>query len=91
MNTDVMFSSKTDLWATPQDFFDNLNQEFDFNLDACALAENAKCKNYYSPESDGLSQQWGDVYGVIHHTVEKLQSGYKKVLSPYKLEQLRYV
>lgn len=59
MNTDLMFSSKTDLWATPQDFFDNLNQEFDFNLDACALPENAKCKNYYSPEVDGLSQQWG--------------------------------
>lgn len=91
MNTDVMFSSKTDLWATPQDFFDNLNQEFDFNLDVCALPENAKCKNYYTPEVDGLSQQWGGVYGVIHHTVEKLQSGYKKVLSLYKLGQLRYV
>lgn len=59
MNTDVMFSSKTDLWSTPQNFFDNLNQEFDFNLDVCALAENAKCKNYYSPEIDGLSQRWG--------------------------------
>lgn len=59
MNTDIMFSSKTDLWATPQDFFDNLNQEFDFNLDVCALPENAKCKNYYTPEVDGLSQQWG--------------------------------
>ncbi len=65
MNTDLMFSSKTDLWATPQDFFDKLNQEFDFNLDVCALPENAKCKNYYSPEVDGLSQRWGDVYGVM--------------------------
>lgn len=27
MNTDVMFSSKTDLWETPQDFFDNLEME----------------------------------------------------------------
>ena len=25
MNTDLMFSSKTDLWATPQDFFDKDN------------------------------------------------------------------
>lgn len=91
MNTDVMFSSKTDLWATPQDFFDNLNQEFDFNLDVCALPENAKCKNYYTPEIDGLSQQWGGMFGVIRHMVEKSLSGYKKGLSPYKLEQLRYV
>ncbi len=27
MNTDVMFSSKTDMWATPQDFFDLLNAD----------------------------------------------------------------
>lgn len=91
MNTDVMFSSKTDLWATPQDFFDNLNQEFDFNFDVCALPENAKCKNYYTPEIDGLSQQWGGMSGVIRHTVEKSRSGYKRVLNPCKMEQLRYV
>ena len=50
MNTDVMFSSKTDLWSTPQNFFDNLNQEFDFNLDVCALLENSKCEKFYSPD-----------------------------------------
>ena len=27
MNTDVMFSSATDMWATPQNFFDELNRE----------------------------------------------------------------
>ncbi len=43
MNTDVMFSSKTDLWETPQDLFDKLDTEFHFNLDVCALPENAKC------------------------------------------------
>lgn len=58
MNTDAMFSSKTDLWETPQDFFDQLNAEFHFDLDVCALPENAKCKWYYTPELDGLSQPW---------------------------------
>ena len=42
MNTEAMFSSKTDLWATPKDFFDRLDAEFGFTLDACALPENAK-------------------------------------------------
>ena len=27
MNTDLMFSSKTDNWATPQKYFDELNKE----------------------------------------------------------------
>ena len=58
MNADVMFSSKTDLWETPKDFFDKLDAEFRFNLDVCALPENAKCAAFYTPEMDGLSQPW---------------------------------
>ena len=30
MDTDLMFSSKTDMWATPQKFFDELDKEFHF-------------------------------------------------------------
>lgn len=59
MNTAVMFSSATDLWATPQDFFDRLNEEFNFTLDPCATKENAKCKNFFTKEIDGLLQNWG--------------------------------
>lgn len=54
----VLFTSKTGLWETPQEFFDKLNREFDFTLDACATPENAKCINFYSPEQDGLSMPW---------------------------------
>ena len=61
MNNEVMFSSKTDLWETPQEFFDRLNDEFRFDLDVCALPENAKCDQYYTPEQDGLSQLWKGV------------------------------
>ena len=61
MNTEVMFSSKSDLWETPQKFFDKLNQEFHFNLDACALPENTKCTKYYTPKQDSLSQPWNGV------------------------------
>ena len=59
MNKEVMFSSATDLWETPQDFFDILNDEFHFDIDVCALPENAKCGKFYSPEDDGLSKNWG--------------------------------
>lgn len=58
MKTEIMFSSKTDMWATPQDFFDMLDSEFGFTLDACAVRENAKCAAYYTPQQDGLSQPW---------------------------------
>lgn len=54
----TMFSSKTDLWETPQEFFNKLDAEFHFTLDACALPENAKCPVYFTPEQDGLKQPW---------------------------------
>lgn len=58
MNGAVLYSSKTDMWATPQDFFDALDAEFHFTLDVCAVKENAKCADYYTPEQDGLTQSW---------------------------------
>ena len=61
MNTGVMFSSATDIWETPQNFFDLLDSEFKFDVDVCALPENAKCRNYYTPEMDGLRQKWEGV------------------------------
>lgn len=57
-NIAACMSSKTAIWETPQDFFDNLNMEFKFKTDVCALPENAKCDTYFTPEQDGLTQEW---------------------------------
>ena len=54
----ALFSSVKDDWPTPWEFFHNLDLEFDFTLDVCATADNAKCLRYYTPEQDGLSQPW---------------------------------
>jgi len=61
MDTNVHFSSRSDNWATPQEVFDGLNAEFKPETDVCATAENAKCKQYYSLEDDGLAQNWRGV------------------------------
>ena len=42
MITTGLFTSKTDMWATPQYFFDKLNKVHNFDLDVCAIPENAK-------------------------------------------------
>ena len=56
-----MYSSKTDLWSTPQYLFDELNKEFNFTIDVCAIPENAKCQKFYTPDIDGLQQKWDGV------------------------------
>ena len=57
----VHFSSGTDLWATRKEDFDLLDEEFGFDIDVCAVASNAKCERYFSPQDDGLSQPWTGV------------------------------
>jgi phage N-6-adenine-methyltransferase len=57
----VHFSSKTDLWATPQKFFDKYDAIFNFTLDVCATKDNAKCVAYYTIEDNGLTQSWAGV------------------------------
>ena len=59
MITKGMFSSASNEWATPQEFFDQLNSEFHFTLDPCCTHDNAKCEKHYTKEEDGLSQNWG--------------------------------
>ena len=68
LNTKVLYSSKEEKWATLQDFFDKLNDEFHFTLDAAASPDNAKCANYFTEEQDGLAQSWG-AYSVVQSTL----------------------
>ena len=82
MNNAVIFSSASDEWATPQNLFDQLNAEFDFEIDLAATAENTKCASFYSLQSDSLSQHWGSRFargwlnppysrGLCGHFIEK--------------------
>ena len=40
----ALLSSENMNWCTPQDFFDRLDEEFNFVLDAAATDKSAKCK-----------------------------------------------
>lgn len=55
---EVLTSSRSNEWETPQDFFDKLNREFHFTLDSAATSENAKCQKFYTAEDDGITQDW---------------------------------
>lgn len=59
----ALFSSDSDEWSTPDDFYIKLNQKFNFTLDPCASDENHKCDNYFTIKDDGLKQEWhGSVF-----------------------------
>lgn len=81
MNAALLSSKKMD-YCTPQDFFDRLNEEFHFTLDAAATDKSAKCTAYYTPETDGLKSPWnlagGGLYSATLHTGARLGNGFAK-------------
>ena len=52
-------SVKTD-WSTHWDFFNPLNNEFEFTLDAAADSENRKVDKFFSITDNGLNQDWSN-------------------------------
>lgn len=81
MVSKVLFSSNSDEWSTPLDVFNNLNNEFDFNLDVCATTANHKCKNFFTQIDDGLSKNWGGIeFTVILH-IAILANGLKRLIT----------
>jgi phage N-6-adenine-methyltransferase len=60
MDTAIHFSSKTDEWATPMDYFETIVAEFGtFDLDPCCTEQSAKARRFYTKEADGLNRHWG--------------------------------
>ena len=53
----TLFSSKSDEWETPQEFFDKLDEEFHFDIDLAATSENSKCKHREGHYSNAFSSK----------------------------------
>lgn len=56
---EAVTSSGKDDWETPPWLFAQLDAEFHFTLDPCCTHETAKCAKHYTPEENGLIQDWG--------------------------------
>ena len=82
----VLLSSKKMGYCTPQGFFDQLDTEFHFALDAAATDKSAKCPLYYTPETDGLKSPWnlrGVLYSATRHMGGKSGNGCGKPMKKF--------
>ena len=86
----VSFSRKSDEWETPQDLFDRYDAIHHFDLDVSATEQNAKCKRFFTKETDGLSQKWfgscwcnppySNVSDWVRKAVSEMQNGVTTVM-----------
>jgi len=58
-----LFSSQSSEWETPQEFYDELDEEFNFDLDPCCTKKNKKCPLFYTKNENGLLQNWTEFHG----------------------------
>lgn len=56
--SDVYKPHPSDLWETPPEVFDPLNEIFHFEVDLCAEPSAAKCETYYTAEDDAFRHDW---------------------------------
>jgi phage N-6-adenine-methyltransferase len=57
MDKALFLSGSTD-WETPPELFKRLDEQYHFDIDVCATAQNAKCRRYFTPDEDGLTLLW---------------------------------
>lgn len=59
----ALFTSEKEDWETPDQYFEELNEEFHFDIDVAASHENAKLPRYFTKEDNALTRRWeGNVF-----------------------------
>lgn len=61
----------SDNWSTPKQFYDKLNEEFNFDFDPCPLNEGV-----ITPDKDGLLIEWGSKNYVNPPYSKKLKEAF---------------
>ena len=80
----ALFSSNSDEWSTPQEIYEALDNEFNFNLDPCSSDDNHKCDNYYTIEDNGLSKNCGGYRVFCNPPYSNISDWVKKAWREHK-------
>ncbi len=71
-------------WETPQPFFDMLDAEFGFTIDVACLPQTAKCSRFYTPDENGLAQDWSNEIFWMNPPYGRGQDVYSWVKKAYE-------
>lgn len=91
MINNSMFTSNKEDWETPQELFEELNKEFNFEIDVAASDENAKLPKYYTKKKNALNEVWeGNVFCNPPYG-KQLAKWVKKAHDEYERDQNRVI
>lgn len=81
----VHFTSKSQTWNTPKELFDKLNSVWNFEIDTACERSTALCKQFFTPETDGLSSSWECKVCFNNPPYDDLRTWCKKCADEFKL------
>jgi site-specific DNA-methyltransferase (adenine-specific) len=64
-NVEQLYSSSSNEWGTPDYIFNALDDEFNFELDAAASEDLAKCEPYFTKSDNALLKDWSAVANTV--------------------------
>lgn len=68
----------SDEWQTPDELFEELNIEFNFDIDLCATKENSKCEDFCSNYlSNVIENRNSNCIGYFQDEIKREVSGHK--------------
>jgi len=78
--------NENDLWETPPLILEDIMKKYDIHpvLDVCATSQNTKFEKYFTPEQDGLVQEWDEdffmnpPYSEINEWMQKAYEQHRK-------------
>ncbi|WNA15747.1 DNA N-6-adenine-methyltransferase [Xanthomonas phage XaC1] len=82
-NLGVHFTSKSQTWNTPKDFFNKIDAEWKFEVDTACLKESALCSEYFTPETDGLGSSWDQKVCWNNPPYDDIKTWIKKCYTEY--------
>lgn len=81
----VHFTSKSQTWNTPKDFFNGLNEHWKFTVDVACLSTSALVQEkYFTPETDGLTQSWAGERFWCNPPYDNLKTWIEKCFHEYE-------
>lgn len=91
-NKEVLWSSRTDEWETPNDIFEELDKTLGpFTLDVCATPENKKVDVFFTRKENGLIQDWGGNVCWMNSPYSKVKRWIQKAYHESKKKDTRVV
>lgn len=88
---------RSDLWGTPSELFNDLDDLYDFQWDLAANEKNSCCVSYFDEQDDSLSIDWNDLAGIswLNPPFSKAGQFFKKcgdseneIIAIYKMSNL---